>query len=84
MSIWTTNCHFILIYELKNIIDCYILINLSVKSDFCCRDSYKKVDLEKSYPALFEMLWYSQLPCFDVMNVTTLTNEEHGRSRMGT
>ena len=43
------------------------------------RDSYKRVNLEESYPALFELLWYSQLPCFDVMNVTTKAKEEHGR-----
>ena len=35
------------------------------------RDAYMKIDLDKSYPALFELLWYSQLPCFDVMNVTS-------------
>ena len=25
-----------------------------------------------------ELLWYSQLPCFDVVNVTTKVNEEFG------
>ena len=25
-----------------------------------------------------ELLWYSQLPCFDVVNVTTKMNEEFG------
>ena len=31
--------------------------------------------MDKSYPSLFELLWYSQLPCFDVVNITT-TNED--------
>ena len=35
------------------------------------RDAYMKIDLDKSYPSLFELLWYSQLPCFDVLNVTS-------------
>ena len=29
------------------------------------------IDMEKSYTALFELLWYSQIPCFDVENVTS-------------
>ena len=35
------------------------------------------MDLDKSYPALFELLWYSQLPCFDVLNITS-TKDEYG------
>ena len=35
------------------------------------RDAYSKIDLDRSYPSLFELLWYSQLPCFDVLNVTS-------------
>ena len=27
--------------------------------------------MDKSYTALFELLWYSQIPCFDVENVTS-------------
>ena len=34
-------------------------------------DSFGNLDLEKSYDNLFEILWYSQLPCFDVQNVTS-------------
>ena len=29
------------------------------------------IDMEKSYTSLFELLWYSQIPCFDVENVTS-------------
>ena len=42
------------------------------------RDTYEKIDLEKSYPSLFELLWYSQLPCFDLMNITTKATQQHG------
>ena len=38
---------------------------------------YKKLNLDKSYRSIFELLWYSQLPCFDVANITTKGNEEH-------
>ena len=43
------------------------------------RDAYANIDLEKSYTSLFELLWYSQLPCFDVMNITTKDSEDHGK-----
>lgn len=29
-------------------------------------DNFNNLDLEKAYTDLFEILWYSQLPCFDV------------------
>ena len=42
------------------------------------RETYEKIDLDRSYKALFELLWYSQLPCFDVLDVTTQLHEEFG------
>ena len=33
--------------------------------------NFGDLDFEKSYESLFEILWYSQLPCFDVRNVTS-------------
>ena len=45
---------------------------------FQFRETYKKIDLDKSYKALFELLWYSQLPCFDVLDVTSQLHEEFG------
>ena len=33
------------------------------------RESYAAIDLEESYSSLFEMLWYSQIPCFDILNI---------------
>ena len=43
------------------------------------RDTYERIDLEKSYPSLFELLWYSQLPCFDLTNITTKASQQHGK-----
>ena len=37
------------------------------------------MNLDKSYPHMFELLWYSQLPCFDIVNVTTKASEDHGK-----
>jgi hypothetical protein len=36
------------------------------------------MDIEKSYSALFELLWYSQMPCFDVKGVTSQKRNEFG------
>ncbi len=40
--------------------------------------NFRKMDLKKSYPSLFEILWYTQLPCFDVENVTSNANGDYG------
>jgi hypothetical protein len=42
------------------------------------KEAYLKMDMEKSYRALFELLWYSQLPCYDVMDVTSTKKNEFG------
>ena len=34
------------------------------------------LDMEKAYENLFEILWYSQLPCFDVKNITSEVKDE--------
>lgn len=39
---------------------------------------YENMDLEKGYQGIFEMLWYSQMPCFDVKAVTSSKDDEHG------
>ena len=36
-------------------------------------NEFGAMDLVKSYKSLFELLWYSQLPCFDVKNITSNT-----------
>ena len=38
--------------------------------------AFGKLDLQKSFEHLFELLWYSQLPCFDVENVTSSVKDE--------
>ena len=43
------------------------------------REIFRRMDLEASYTALFEILWYSQLPCFDVKGVTSKTQDEYGK-----
>jgi hypothetical protein len=42
------------------------------------KEAYKKLDFEKSYRALFELLWYSQMPCYDVRDVTSNKKNEFG------
>ena len=37
-----------------------------------------QMDLDKSYPSIFELLWYSQLPCFDVKDVTSKKSGQFG------
>ena len=34
-------------------------------------DRFGNMDLIQTYTSLFEILWYSQMPCFDVKNVTS-------------
>ena len=36
------------------------------------------MDLKKSFPALFEILWYTQIPCFDIIGVTSAKLGEFG------
>ena len=39
-------------------------------------DAFGTLDLEKSYPALFELLWYGQMPCTDVKGLTSEAKDE--------
>ena len=39
---------------------------------------YENMDLKNGFEGIFEMLWYSQMPCFDVRQVTSSKNDEHG------
>ena len=53
-------------------------------------DNFASLDYEKSFSALFELLWYAQMPCFDVkgryvglnMNFFILENCELLASRL--
>ena len=39
-------------------------------------ETFGSLDLEKSFPYLFELLWYSQLPCTDVKGLTSEVKDE--------
>ena len=38
--------------------------------------TFGSLDYEKSYSALFELLWYSQMPCFDIKGLTSQLKDE--------
>ena len=40
------------------------------------RSSFEALDMEAAYSSMFELLWYSQLPCFDVERYTS-THRDH-------
>ena len=42
------------------------------------KDNFKKMNLDTSYSSFFEILWYTQLPCFDVDNVTSEFRDQYG------
>ena len=42
------------------------------------KDNFKKMNLDTSYSSFFEILWYTQLPCFDVENVTSEFRDQFG------
>ena len=42
------------------------------------KDNFKKMNLDTSYSSFFEILWYTQLPCFDVENVTSEFRDQYG------
>ena len=42
------------------------------------QDNFSGMDIKSSYDALFEILWYTQVPCFDVGNVTSVRQFEYG------
>ena len=37
---------------------------------------FGQMDIEKSYEKLFELLWYTRLPCFDVKGITSKQKDE--------
>lgn len=39
-------------------------------------EAFGSLDRNRSYRSLFEILWYSQVPCFDVQNVTSSAKDE--------
>ena len=49
-----------------------VVRNAKIKYD----NEFGSMDVAKSYQSLFEILWYSQLPCFDVKNITSDYKDE--------
>ena len=39
-------------------------------------DEFGSLDMKVAYQNLFEILWYSQLPCFDVKDITSEVQDE--------
>jgi hypothetical protein len=39
-------------------------------------DTFGSVDMDKAYGPMFELLWYSQLPCTDVKGLTSKEKDE--------
>ena len=39
-------------------------------------EKFGSLDLEKSYESMFELLWYSQMPCIDVDGITSEERDE--------
>ena len=39
-------------------------------------ENFGSVEFDKSYGALFELLWYGQMPCFDVKGLTSKAKDE--------
>ena len=37
---------------------------------------FEPIDIENSYKKLFELLWYTRLPCFDVKDITSKERDE--------
>ena len=44
------------------------------------RQVFQKLDLEKSYNSVFELMWYSQMPCFDIVNITSKSYNDFGKN----
>ena len=39
-------------------------------------DDFDKINISKTYNKLFELLWYTKLPCFDVKGITSQERDE--------
>ena len=54
------------------------LENNAKKAKKAYKDNFKKMNLNTSYSSFFEILWYTQLPCFDVETVTSEFSGQYG------
>ncbi len=44
------------------------------------RQSFANMNMTTAYPSMFELLWYSQLPCFDVKKYTSARKDHRSVS----
>ena len=42
------------------------------------KQQFRAMNLTVAYKSLFEILWYTQLPCFDVRGTTSSTDQQYG------
>ena len=49
------------------------IINMTIQ-DY--EENFGSLDMVKSYLKVFELLWYGQMPCFDVMGITSQKKDE--------
>ena len=40
------------------------------------REEFGSIDMTTSYPNFFEIMWYSQMPCYDVRGLTSKVKDE--------
>ena len=40
------------------------------------RKEFGSINMAESYPSFFEIMWYSQMPCFDVRGLTSTAKDE--------
>ncbi len=52
------------------------MANTTTEKKSASLKSFEVLDLQKSYNDLFEIMWYSQLPCFDVNGVTSRKRDQ--------
>ena len=51
-------------------------VRLEESSKLRYQKTFGSMDMQKSFKSLFELLWYSQLPCFDVANITSKVKDD--------
>ena len=51
---------------------------LQVQQRQISKEKYQRMNLTHSYQSMFGILWYTQLPCFDVKEITSDKDQEHG------
>ena len=42
------------------------------------KQKYEQLNITHAYRAIFDVLWHTQLPCFDVQETTSTTDNQHG------